>query len=79
MGNVWYIIIRFKFNFFSYYIMEHFVKEVQKAFPNIDEDILKDYFMFGYTADEFIKRETELQNEDAEMEEQYKKDRASWV
>lgn len=59
--------------------LEHFVKEVHKVFSDIDEDILTDYFLYGYTADEFIKRETELQNEDAEMEAQYKKDRASWI
>lgn len=76
MGNRGNMLLYFKFNFFSNYIMEHFVKEVQKVFPHIDEDVLMDYYLYGYTADEFIKRETELQNEDAEMEEQYKKDRA---
>lgn len=59
--------------------LKNFIEEVQKVFPHIDEDILKDYFTFGYTADEFIYRETELQNEYYEMEAQYKKDRASWI
>lgn len=83
MGNSGNMLLYFKFNFFSNYIMENklkdFIDEVRKAFPHIDEDVLIDYYLYGYTADEFIYRETELQNEDAEMEEQYKKDRSSWL
>lgn len=79
MGNVWHIVIRFEFNLNSYFIMEDFIIEVQKVFPNIDRCILEDYFDWGWAASEFILRETELQNEYAEMEEQYKQWRKQWI
>lgn len=77
------MLVHFKSNINLHSVMEdklnQFISNVLVELPNHDIEVLKEFYGYGYTPQEYIKDFLEREEEANEQEKDYHKMRTQWI